>query len=260
MAQHLHPKYKVTHPLKALQLLRFTSIPGEHHDLSSQLPRTTKPLLHSQPANIGGGRALGPRTNPRVLPPFWWHDPVATTDLHRDSWWKMQWRKINPELVPSSLTQFFILRKSEAFILVRFRDPSVVTFSIHGWLKLSKHSGALLRSQPWFVLLIDSKARNPSWISPWPLIPGIKISSWAVSLISLLWYRAQEKKCKVSCSLQQFIRQVFINHFQTPGNGPMRKTDIFKLKLKQPQQYGLSKTHPRRTTRCVWLAFEPACS
>lgn len=89
MAQRLHPKYKVTHPIKALQLLRFTSIPGQHHGRSSQLPRTRKPLLHSQPANTGGGRALGRRTNPRVLPPFWWHDPA---DWRRD-WWKMQCRK-----------------------------------------------------------------------------------------------------------------------------------------------------------------------
>lgn len=142
---------------------------------------------------------------------------------------KMQCKKINPELVPSSLTRFFILRESQAFVFVRFRDPSVVTFSVRGCLKLSKHSGAFLRSQPWLVLLIDSKARNPSRISHWSLIPGIKISSWAASLISVLWYRAQDEKRKVSCSLQQFIRQVFINHFQTPGNGPTRQTDIFKL-------------------------------
>lgn len=86
-----------------------------------------------------------------------------------------------------------------------------------------------LRSQPRLVLLIDSKARNSSRISHWSLIPGINISSWAV-----LWYLCSDtehrkKKCKVSCSLQQFIRQVFINHFPTPGNGPTRQTDIFKL-------------------------------
>lgn len=50
-------------------------------------------------------------------------------------------------------------------VLVRLRIPSVVTFSVRGWLKLSKHSGALLRSQPRLVLLIDPKARNPSRIS-----------------------------------------------------------------------------------------------
>lgn len=101
--------------------------------------------------------------------------------------WKMQCRKINPELVPSSLTRFFILRESRAFILMRFRDPSVVTLSVRGCSKLSKHSGARSRSQPRLVLLIDSKARNSSRISHWPLISGIKISSWAVSLISVLW-------------------------------------------------------------------------
>lgn len=170
-----------------------------------------KPLLHSQPANAGGGRALGPRTNPRVLPPFWWHDPVATADLHRDSWWKMLCRKINPELVPSSLTRFFILRESQAFILVRFRDPSVVTFSVRGWLKLSKHSGALLRSQPRLVLLIDSKARNPSRVSHWSLIPGIKISSWAASLILCSDKEHRKKKKAQSQLLSSAVHQTSLH-------------------------------------------------
>lgn len=206
-----------------------------------------KPLPHSQPADAGGGRALGPRTNPRVLPPFRWHDPVATTDLHGDSWWKMQCRKINPELVPPSLTQFFILRQSQAFILVRFRDPSVVTFSVRGWSKLSKHSGALLRSQPRLVLLIDSKARNPSRISHWSLIPGIKISSWAMSLISVLCIRAQEKSTESAALFSsssdksssitsrhlvtvQRGRLIFSNWISSSGQGRLPAATIRSLK------------------------------
>lgn len=143
---HICPKSQVTHPVWVLQLHKLISLSDRNISVS---------LFISE-----------------VSPPTW---SSCNIDLHRYPWWVVQCRNIRSELG---------LCRSLTFFPVKFGDPLVIMFSIliqFQPLQPSWHSVIQVRS---LYCPHHSGKKALPYFKPW--IPWIKISGWAISLITVL--------------------------------------------------------------------------